>query len=392
MMGFVALTVAFTGAAVACTVFSASSGDEVLVGNSEDWHQPLAKVWFVPGLEGRLGGIYFGFDELFPFGGMNEAGLFFDSTAAGKEPLAYDPHRQAAADIRVLYRAMAECSTVAQALDLLSGYRLFMLESSTLVFADRNGDAAILEGDTVVRKQGWYQVETNFRHSRVKRTKGVCPRYDTTIKMLQKAGKPSVGLFRDILSAVSSEGTEGATIYSQVYDLKRGLVYLYSFHDFENVVVFDLAKELAKGESWYDVPALFPVNPRLEAFAEGRRAAYEKALAPYREHAAWLDEAMRSRAVGRYDVVEAYDPVMPVGAGVTVARQGDALFLTEDRPGGKSLPLQKYELIPESPTRFVSSMGRLTLTLDESGAVTHIEMHRHEWAAFYTARRVPAAP
>ena len=37
------------------------------------------------------------------------------------------------------------------------------------------------------------------------------------------------------------------TEYSNVYDLANGKIHLYHFHDFENVVVLDVAEEIPKG-------------------------------------------------------------------------------------------------------------------------------------------------
>ena len=51
-----------------------------------------------------------------------------------------------------------------------------------------------------------------------------------------------------------------ATQYSNVYDLKKGLVFLYHFHNFEEVVCIDLKKELEKGAHEIDLPSLFSKN------------------------------------------------------------------------------------------------------------------------------------
>ena len=62
----------------ACTAFLVAQGDTVLVGDNEDYFNPRTHVWFVPAEEGKLGRVYFGFDDFNPQGGMNERGLFFD--------------------------------------------------------------------------------------------------------------------------------------------------------------------------------------------------------------------------------------------------------------------------------------------------------------------------
>ena len=47
------------------------------------------------------------------------------------------------------------------------------------------------------------------------------------------------------------------TLYSNIYDLKNGLVYLYYLHDFDNEVIFDLSEELKKGRHYFELPSLF---------------------------------------------------------------------------------------------------------------------------------------
>jgi hypothetical protein len=47
------------------------------------------------------------------------------------------------------------------------------------------------------------------------------------------------------------------TVYSNIYDLKRGTVHVYNLGNFEEVVVMDLAEELKKGQRRLDLPSLF---------------------------------------------------------------------------------------------------------------------------------------
>ena len=75
-------------------------------------------------------------------------------------------------------------------------------------------------------------------------------------------------------------------MYSYIADLVRGVVYLYHFHDFENVVVLDVRKELAKGAHVYDLPKLFPRTNAAADFdyrARSELAARKKARLPEQE-------------------------------------------------------------------------------------------------------------
>jgi hypothetical protein len=114
----------------------------------------------------------------------------------------------------------------------------------------------IIEGDVILRKEGRYQVITNFYHSLYKSGNYPCSRYNTAVDMLESAPEISVDLFRDILDATHQSGRY-PTQYSNVYDLRRGLVYVFHRHDYDRAVVIDLQEELEEGAHTDYLAALF---------------------------------------------------------------------------------------------------------------------------------------
>ena len=70
-----------------CTIFYAADDNVALGGNNEDFWNPFTYMWFVPGESGTYGRVYFGFEDGYPQGGVNEAGLFFDGAALPYRPL-----------------------------------------------------------------------------------------------------------------------------------------------------------------------------------------------------------------------------------------------------------------------------------------------------------------
>ena len=126
------------------------------------------------------------------------------------------------------------------------------------MFGDRTGASAIIEGDAVLPIRGRYQVVTNFRQSEHPDGEGYeCHRFRVANAMLASLPEVGVDEVRRVLAATHSEGQD-PTVYSYIADLVRGVVYLYHFHNFENVVVLDVAKELEKGAHVYDLPEMFP--------------------------------------------------------------------------------------------------------------------------------------
>ena len=249
----------------ACTGFMWSDGENVLVGNNEDSKIPYTRVWFMPAENGWFGRVYFGYDNWSPQGGMNDQGLFFDYFSVPK--LKFQRSRE-----KPRFKGpftdtmMAHCATVGDVLEMISKYDLEWNPKIQMFVVDKNGNSAIIEGETVFRKRDSYQVITNFRISGIpedqkpcKWPAWSCSRYKKAEKMLLDADTPKVAYFREILQAThrSSYNIIGTTQYSNIYDLTNGLIYVYFLHDFDKNIIFDLSEELQKGHHYYDLPSLF---------------------------------------------------------------------------------------------------------------------------------------
>jgi uncharacterized protein (TIGR03435 family) len=252
-----------------CTAFCATTKDgAVLVGNNEDWFNRHTKIHFIPAAAGAYGRMFVTFDDLYPQGGMNERGLWFDGFST--PPVRPDTTLPSYSG-EIVLDAMAKCATVEEVVRLFSQYNRAFLREATLMFADASGDAASIEADAIVRivrKKGAHFVQTNFHQSRAAATPD--ERFTTATEMLDRAGNvATVELFRDILSA-THQGGSAPTQYSNVYDLRARTMYLYYFHDYSRVVTLRLDDELKKGDRIVDIPSLFPPNAAAEQFAKTR--------------------------------------------------------------------------------------------------------------------------
>lgn len=247
-----------------CTVFYYADSAVVLAGNNEDFIYPYTQAVFYPAEKGKYGRVYFGYTPKFNIhfgeaqGGMNDQGLFFDGLAT--EPLAVTRSKDKPTyPGNLIEKAMETCATVEEVITLYKQYNLTHLVSGQLMFGDKTGDAAIIEGDAIIRKKGKFQVATNFYLSKTMNGYYPCHRYRTATNMLERSARVTVETMSEICNAVHQEG-DAPTLYSNVYDLKNGIVYLYLFHDYSQVVQLDLAEELKKGRHVYDLVSLFPEN------------------------------------------------------------------------------------------------------------------------------------
>jgi len=91
-----------------------------------------------------------------------------------------------------------------------------------------------------------------------------CWRYTTALDMFESNGVDnlSVNFCASVLDAVHQEGAY-PTQYSTVYDLKNQLIYVYYYHNFLQVKVFDLSEELLLGYHEYSIPELFETPPEI---------------------------------------------------------------------------------------------------------------------------------
>jgi len=251
----------------ACLFVSMAKSGLVLVGINEDYIDLRTALWFFPAGDKTYGRILWGYDRpLFPYqGGMNDKGLFIDFNTVGTETgWKPDPDKPDLTDDPTDY-LLSRFAAVDEVVEFFERNDVD-LNWGMFVVADAKGRSVVIEwanGQLQVLENGQgYQVCTNdllsptgepFRHSDV--------RWKLADKMLRDQTTPSVDLIRRVLSATCAQFDFTTTLYSTICDLVDKKVYLYHFHNYEEVVVFDLKKELAKGASNRSIPDLFQVHP-----------------------------------------------------------------------------------------------------------------------------------
>ena len=320
-----------------CLVFCISDGKRVFGGSNEDNLDPRTRMWVVPAEAGKHGRICFGFTNDFAQGGVNDTGLFFDGLALGHEevPKSGKP----AFHGNFGDHALAECETVKQVIELFERYDSSFLGSAQLLFGDRSGDGVILEGNAMIRKEGSCLLATNFRRSETAPEEATCERFQDAQRLLGETKEVSLDLCRRVLSATRQE-SPAATVYSTIYDLQGGLIHLYHFHDFENVVVIDVAKELSKGARKVELSSLFPPSFAFRSFQ--RQTEANVAAQRERERDRSVDPSTFDGFTGRFRVREG----VAAGLEFDVVRDKDHLYV--DFTGQ-----ERTELIPRGGSRFV---------------------------------------
>jgi hypothetical protein len=355
-----------------CTIFYASNQKTTLAGNNEDWNNPFTKIWFLPAKNGKYGRVYFGFDSFMPQGGMNDQGLFFDAAVAEHVEVPHDPNKLPFKGSLIL-KAMAECSKVEEVLTLFKTYDVSGGWNGHYLIGDRYGDSAIIEPQTFIRKNGTYQLITNFLQSKIKPENATCLRFHIASELLKNSKNPTVELFRRILDSVHYENPEGInTLYSNIYDLKNGLIYLYNFHNYQNVVVLNLKKELAKGMHIYELPSLFPVTFSSTRFIRYKTEEFTKLLKE-KVDIKGIDPQIFNIYTGKYKVTD--DMEFPQGSSIELALIDNQLtmMIADD------YNLREFKLYPTSENEFIhifsSGDGFFTVSFTKDEKENRITMN-----------------
>lgn len=246
-----------------CTGFTASPGDRVLIGNTEDYYIDYKDtvVRIRPAAEGKYGCVLVGFDRQdFSMGGINERGLFYDwFSVPSCDQWRYSPDKSDFNNFKP-ENMLEVCADVEEAIAFFQRYNLQIFRENHVFVVDKTGAAAIIEwGENdleVIRKQGNFQVITNFFVSHPERGGSPCRRYDTAVDMLENSPQFSFDLCHDILEAVSVETASVATQYSNIYEIREGdmSMYIFNFHNHDEFIKLDINEELKKGPMDYQLP------------------------------------------------------------------------------------------------------------------------------------------
>jgi hypothetical protein len=241
----------------ACTSIYIAKDSLILAGKNQDFGEWRTILKFSPPGNGRFGKAFFGGKGVFPTGGINSEGLFFELHQGEFRKKFSNAYGKNVYPGNLIDKIMSECSTVQNVIDTLKRYTQEFLFNQNIAFGDKLGNSIILEGDTIITRQGYYQICTNFYQSIYNRFDAPCWRYKNVEEKIKGSSELSVNLIREALrSAQNSIFTQ----YSVVYDLKKGIIYVYFYRDFENFKTFNLRDEFQKGEHLYYLPDLFPNN------------------------------------------------------------------------------------------------------------------------------------
>ncbi len=238
-----------------CSIFAVSDGEQILVGNNEDYGPAQKRIWIVPPEKGKYGTIMFGFDEGFNNyeGGVNDQGLFIDGAALNQTDWEADPDKDTIA-VEVLFETiLSKCKNIEDVRQLAYNFNIASLQQAQFLITDRDGKCGVLlyhdKKQKLIMMDGKFQITTNFHYG-----EGPDPympnlRYMIGTRMLEDSRNHSIEGFEKILFAIHQDGRHGnPTNYSNIYDLKNNKIYTYNFYNFSEPYIIDMNNIFVEGK------------------------------------------------------------------------------------------------------------------------------------------------
>ncbi len=154
---------------VPCSMFKITLYEKTMVGNNEDSWRTTSRMWFEQGNENKHGAMYVGYNDLYPQGGMNDAGLAFDGFTVYPKILHPDSaKRKISNPTGFVKELMQNCRSVDEVKDLANKYDRSYFNSGMFLFVDKSGKYLIIEADTLIEGNDEKYVLSNFCPSTTK--------------------------------------------------------------------------------------------------------------------------------------------------------------------------------------------------------------------------------
>ena len=233
------LSVFVSSPACGCSIFMASLDGQVLLGSNIDDGNPNTYYEIVPASEPHdYGFVTLGFNQ--PQGGLNEAGLAFDTNAVSPAPLNPEPDLPSHPEgpIGIVTEILRTTATVEEALEVARRYSWGEELRNQWFFADASGDALVIsagaDGELAFTRKppgDGYLISTNINRAREGFIRG-CWRYrtiDRMLKALLDLGEISTDAIAEILDAAHQEAVflrDGVLLNTEPPRVLRRVCYL----------------------------------------------------------------------------------------------------------------------------------------------------------------------
>jgi hypothetical protein len=188
--------------ALCCSMFKLTIYGKTMVGNNEDFWNPNTRIWFEQGKANEYGAVYVGYDNFWPQGGMNQAGLVFDGFSMDYLVIN-DTLGKKSLGANFLKDIMKKCTVVDDVKKYLSQYSLQGLETSMFLFIDKTGKYLVVEGDSLIIGNNQSYVLSNFYPSQIKEESEIdIPFYHKGKRLLESKKDTSISFCSSVMDTM----------------------------------------------------------------------------------------------------------------------------------------------------------------------------------------------
>lgn len=258
---------------LSCSGYKITKGNRTFVGCNHDTWFTTPHIWFENSISGKYGAAFTGarFDGAngyAPQSGMNTMGLAFERLASSHPFQKKFSHKKKITNpTKYLKDILHSCKSVEEVAAFIRKYDFSYFLADIFIYVDKSGKYLIVEPYTLTIGHNPTYVISNFCPSITdKKTAHKLDRYRNGVSFL-KNGFDTTLSFCKVLSDtmhVCRNKIGDGTLISSIWDLKKGVVNLYFYHDYNTTVQFNLIEELEKGNHILSIESLFPFNKEFE--------------------------------------------------------------------------------------------------------------------------------
>jgi len=262
-----------------CSMYKITVNGKTMVGCNEDAWRLTPRIWFETGTKtGPYGAAFTGSRidgnvGFAPQSGMNEFGLAFSRLASytPESNLPLTENKKIITDPTLYLKdILHRCKTVEEVKEYISEYEHSYFIEDVFIYIDKSGDYLVVEPYLMTFGNEPKYVLSNFCPSATTESDALkLDRYRKGIEFLKNRIDTALGFctaLSDTMHVCRGKIGDG-TLLTSIWDLKNGIINLYFYHNYNDLVQFHLDDELAKGDHILEIQALFSPNSEFKKLA-----------------------------------------------------------------------------------------------------------------------------
>ncbi len=261
---------------LSCSMYKITMGGKTIVGCNEDAWRLTPHIWFENGKGAIIYGAAFtgsrfdGANGYAPQSGMNECGLSFSRLAShtpGNDPAIPKNRKEITNPTQYLKDILHTCQNVEEVKSYINQFDHSSFNEDVFIYIDRTGKYLVVEPYSMTIGHEPTYVLSNFCPSVTDESDALkLDRYRNGVEFLKNKSDTTLAFcttLSDTMHVCRNKIGDG-TLLTSIWDLSSGDIHLYFYHQYKNVLRFNLQEELAKGDHILAIETFFPPNDEFE--------------------------------------------------------------------------------------------------------------------------------